>query len=56
LIFAVSASISGIVYALIYGWAFALSCVAYLPIFLTILGVFGMAVKKSTIAKLDVVK
>ena len=56
MIFAVSASIAGIVYALIYGWVYALACVAYLPIFLTILGVFGMAVKRSTMAKLDVVK
>lgn len=29
---------------------------AYLPFFLLILGVFGIAVKKSTLAKLDAVK
>lgn len=56
LIFAVSACVSGIVYALFFGWTFALACVAYLPVFLGILGVFGLAVKKSTMAKLETVK
>lgn len=47
---------SGIVYAMVYGWAYALACVAYLPFLLTILIVFGLQVKKSSMDKLDAVK
>ena len=56
LIFACSAAGAGIVYACVYGWAFALVCVAYLPFILGILVVFGLAVKKSSLAKLSVIK
>ena len=45
-IFSISACLSGIIYALFYGWAYALACVAYLPFLLMILVVFGLAVKK----------
>ena len=55
-IFSISACISGIIYALVYGWAYALACVCYLPFLLMILGVFGMQVKKTTMEKLEVVK
>lgn len=55
-IFSISACISGIVYAMFYGWAYALACVAYLPFLLMILIVFGLAVKKSTMDKLNVIK
>lgn len=41
---------------MVYGWLYALVCVAYLPILVLILVVFGLAVKKSTINKLNVVK
>jgi ATP-binding cassette subfamily B (MDR/TAP) protein 1 len=41
-IFSISACISGIVYAMVYGWAYALACVAYLPFLLMILVVFGL--------------
>ncbi len=44
------------VYAMVYGWAYALVCVAYLPVLIMILAVFGVAVKKSTMDKLEVVK
>lgn len=54
--FSMSACISGIVYAMVYGWAYALACVAYLPFLLTILIVFGLMVKKSTMDRLNVVK
>jgi hypothetical protein len=56
LIFAVSTCISGIIYAMVYGVAFAGACVAYLPILLAIIGIFGMQVKKSVSDKLEVVK
>ena len=55
-IFSMSACLAGIVYAMVYGWAYALACVAYLPFLLTILVVFGMMVKKSTLDRLNVVK
>ena len=42
LIFAISTCLSGIIYAMVFGVAFAASCVAYLPILLMIIGVFGM--------------
>ena len=51
-----TACLSGIVYALVYGWAYALACVAYLPFLMTILVVFGLMVKKSTLDKLNVIK
>jgi len=41
---------------MVYGVAFAGSCVAYLPILLAIIGIFGMQVKKSVSDKLEVVK
>jgi ATP-binding cassette subfamily B (MDR/TAP) protein 1 len=56
LIFAISTCLSGIIYAMVFGVAFAASCVAYLPILLMIIGVFGMQVKKSVSDKLNVVK
>lgn len=56
LIFACATCLSGMIYALIYGWLFALACIAYLPVLFTIIGVFGRQVQKSTLAKLNVVK
>ena len=56
LIFSCSAAAAGIGYGLVYGWAFALACVAYLPFILMTLTIFGLAVKKSSMEKLAVVK
>jgi ATP-binding cassette subfamily B protein len=44
------------IYALCYGPIFALVCIAYLPVLLAIIGIFGMMVKRSSLNKLDVVK
>jgi ATP-binding cassette subfamily B (MDR/TAP) protein 1 len=44
LIFACATCLSGMIYALIYGWLFALACIAYLPVLFTIIGVFGRQV------------
>ena len=41
---------------MVYGVAFAGACVAYLPILLAIIAIFGMQVKKSVGDKLEVVK
>jgi hypothetical protein len=41
---------------MVFGVAFAGACVAYLPILLMIIAVFGMQVKKSVSDKLNVVK
>ena len=56
LIFAVSTCLAGIVYALSFGPTFALVCLAYLPVLLIILGVFGSMVRRFTMQKLTVVK
>lgn len=56
LIFAISTCLSGIIYAMVFGVTFAAACVAYLPILLIIIAVFGMQVKKSVGDKLNVVK
>ena len=41
---------------MVFGVSFAAACVAYLPILLAIIAIFGMQVKKSVGDKLDVVK
>jgi hypothetical protein len=41
---------------MVFGVSFAAACVAYLPILLAIIGIFGMQVKKSVGDKLEVVK
>ena len=51
-----SACGSGIVYAMVYGWAYALAWVAYLPFLLSILIIFGLMTKKATMDKLNVIK
>jgi ATP-binding cassette subfamily B (MDR/TAP) protein 1 len=56
LLYAFSTCIAGIVYSLCFGPIFALACIAYLPVLLGILGVFGLMVKKSTLGKLNVIK
>lgn len=43
-------------YAIYYGPTFALACIAYLPVLMTIIAVFGKRVQKSTIDKLEGVK
>ena len=54
--FAVSTCIAGIVYALTFGPTFAGVCLAYLPVLLTIIGVFGSMVRRFTMQKLAVIK
>ena len=44
------------IYALCYGPVFAAVCIAYLPILLAIVGIFGLMVRKSSLNKLEVVK
>ena len=56
LVFAVATCIAGIVYALSFGPKFALICLAYLPILMGCIGVFGLQVKSMTTEKLNVVK
>jgi ABC-type multidrug transport system fused ATPase/permease subunit len=56
LIFAISTCISGMIYALCYGPVYAAVCIAYLPILLTVIAVFGKMVQKSSLEKLEVVK
>lgn len=56
LIFAVSTCVFGIVYALIYGPIYAAVCIAYLPLLMAIIAVFGKLAQNSTLRKLDVVK
>ena len=48
--------IAGIVYALTFGPLFALICLAYLPLLMTAISVFGLRVKKMTSEKLNVIK
>jgi ATP-binding cassette subfamily B (MDR/TAP) protein 1 len=55
-IFAISTCVSGMIYALCYGPVFAAVCIAYLPILLAIVGIFGLMVRKSSLNKLEVVK
>jgi ATP-binding cassette subfamily B (MDR/TAP) protein 1 len=55
-IFAISTCISGMIYALCYGPTFAVVCIAYLPVLIAIVGIFGLMVRKSSLAKLEVVK
>ena len=54
--YAFATCIAGIVYAVAYGPLFAGVCVAYLPILLGILGVFGTMTRKSSMGKLNVIK
>jgi ABC-type multidrug transport system fused ATPase/permease subunit len=56
LIYAIFACIGGIGFAFYKGPMFALACFAYVPVFLTIIGVFGLMIKKATIEKIDIVK
>ena len=54
--FAIATCIAGIVYAITFAPLFAAICLAYLPILLAIIGIFGSMVRKFTIQKLDVIK
>ena len=56
LIFAVFTGIGGCIFAFVTGESLALVLIAYLPVFLLILGTFGILVKKITAARLDVNK
>ena len=56
LMFSFMTCIAGIGYALYYGATFAGACIAYLPVLLIIIAVFGMRVKKMTSEKLQVIK
>ena len=56
MLFAISTCIAGIVYALSFGPKFALVCLAYLPVLMAIIGIFGMKVRKYTMQKLAVIK
>ena len=56
LAFAVATVIAGIVYAISFGPTFALICLAYLPVLLAIIGIFGSMVRRFTMQKLAVIK
>jgi ABC-type multidrug transport system fused ATPase/permease subunit len=56
LIFAIFTCIGGIGLGFFRGSTFAACCLAYAPVFLIILGVFGSMVKKSTESRLESVK
>ena len=49
LLFAIATCIAGIVYALTFAPIFALICLAYLPVLLSIIGIFGSMVRAFTI-------
>lgn len=48
--------ISGMGYAIWFGPSFALVCVAYLPILLAVIAIFGTRVQSATLQKLSVIK
>ena len=56
MLFAISTCIAGIVYALSFGPTFALVCLAYLPVLLAIIAIFGLKVREFTLQKLAVIK
>ena len=56
LLFAISTCVAGIVYALTFGPKFALVCLAYLPVLLATITIFGLQVKRMTVEKLNVIK
>ena len=56
LLFAISTCLAGIVYALTFAPIFALICLAYLPVLLAIIGIFGSMVRAFTINKLNTIK
>lgn len=56
LLFAICTCLAAIGYALTFGPAFAGYCLLYLPVLLTIIGVFGSMVKKFTMQKLATIK
>ena len=56
LLFAVATCSAGICYALTFGPAFAGICLLYLPVLLSIIGIFGSMVKMFTIQKLATIK
>ena len=56
LIFAISTCIAGIVYALVYGWLFALACILYLPLLIGTIAFFGAKVRALTNKRLDSLK
>ena len=56
LVFACFNGIGGVIFAFLIGPNFAAILVAYLPVFLIILGTFGILVKKSTSERLDAIK
>lgn len=44
------------IYAIIFGPVFAAVCIAYLPILIAILAIFGRMVQKSSLQRVDVLK
>lgn len=56
LIFALFQGIGGCIFAFYAGKVYAAILIGYLPVFFTILGTFGIMVKKITQAKFDIVK
>ena len=56
LIFAVSTGIGGCLVAFISGRTYAVVLIGYLPVFLIILGTFGIMVARITAARLELIK
>jgi hypothetical protein len=51
-----ASGIGGCLYAFYTGKIYALTLIAYLPVFFIILGTFGILVKKVTSERLDIIK
>ena len=56
LIFSITACFASMVYALYFGWAFAVVCMLYLPFLMGVIAFFGMKVKKQTALRLEGIK
>jgi hypothetical protein len=56
MLYAIAAGLGGIIYAVAIGPIFALVCLAYLPVLLGILGVFGSMAKSAGLDKLKGIK
>jgi ABC-type multidrug transport system fused ATPase/permease subunit len=56
IIFSIATMISGIAIAFYRGADYAGACTAFVPVLVILMGVFGVQVKKATIAKIGVVK
>ena len=56
MLFALFNAIGGFIFAFTQGSTFAGACVAYLPVFLIILGTFGIIVKKATTQRMKSTK